>query len=1300
MKVDAKRLWKHMEKNKVDNIFECMHEALLSLQQKIKDGTATSEECNQALALVIRLGMTDLLPLVHEDKHMCNLDLSLSAPGKITEDAGDDFSLLEVDEGIYLRAEGDSAETSSKFYQDHVCSKKCLSKRPWDSYKGENPLKLPMLCHFQRWHAKADSGSKSHDVLYKAPCGKSLRNFKDVQNYLFQTECSFLFLDHFSFNTYVQIFRSSSSPQAFVNDPDISQGAETVPVSFCNDIDHDRLPCFKYRKTSLPHGYFLNNFSSNFLDSCNCTDGCIDRTKCTCLRLTERAFVKASMSPRNGPSHGYTYKRLEEPISSGVYECSFLCSCDKNMCQNRLVQHGLQVRLQVFSTEKKGWGVRCLDDIDKGTFVCTYAGKLISRGEHHYQGKNSGKIEEVNKNTNQSLFSRKRKLDTVCSDSENELTQDTGSQQSLHLNAEGQPNRRIQNYTSCKNRNVQTITRPKTKTSLLQKYWRELGFTTASSDEDENSLCQMSGTRITSTTKKGDKQSSLQGEFEKLVNTINSEANTDCHNKILLSDAVMKSKLPMEDDKEVKKQHKVILESDCTIKGKTQKNKQELACMNEAAEIEACPMNEEKPCLLDATSEGNVGRFLNHSCSPNLFVQSVFVETHNRNYPWVAFFTNRRVKAGTELTWDYGYQAGSMPETETTCQCGSLLCRRKILLPGAPAASGKAPCRSGRRGGSVLSLPGARRPCRAETKEGREAALLRTLRPRPPDKRRSLPKRCSLASVLSAKEFASAVPAKNSPEVRGGPPNPGRMQDGDEEEPQPGLGPKAPNLAEDKEEGNDDGATRSSKHSGTHPPMFWAGRRCTETGLENSQGDNRGPPAAPNTPRSKQEEGAGMPAQKAAKKMTKARQQQRRPPKRASRKWAIATARPSQQKEQRLAAAGRKANKDGEDVEEPLPVWPHGDPQNVKPGGNDAATAALLPPGDSKMAEMTRRKCEFCPDDEPWAIMYISEEENLAVHQNCLLFSSGFMESEKQNPEDLDKRFDVTSVRKEIRRGRKLRCSYCEKRGATIGCEVGRCHKSYHYSCALRADASMDTDEEQGRYRLLCSTHKRSRADDEDYETEISPFIPKSSSTTNKMLCDGCQKKGATIDCKINTCDSSFHYGASMETDEEQRLLCSNQIPAKTSCLDDEDCENEMPLLLQESSSTTARMNYETVGEENMELISENHDPPKERIEFLKKCKQTGLLNEIFEKMLNTLHLAQEKLMDDNTSEAEYEETVTLLFDCGLFENIRRAALSGTERIIEELTNTRNRLDAEIERFRVLKEFSSSEDNTSSIMSA
>ena len=45
------------------------------------------------------------------------------------------------------------------------------------------------------------------------------------------------------------------------------------------------------------------------------------------------------------------------------------------MCTNRLVQHGLQVRLQLFKTQNKGWGIRCLDDVAKGSFVYIYAGE-------------------------------------------------------------------------------------------------------------------------------------------------------------------------------------------------------------------------------------------------------------------------------------------------------------------------------------------------------------------------------------------------------------------------------------------------------------------------------------------------------------------------------------------------------------------------------------------------------------------------------------------------------------------------------------------------------------------------------------------------------------------------------------------------------------------------------------------------------------------------------------------------------------------------------------------------------------
>jgi SET domain-containing protein len=60
--------------------------------------------------------------------------------------------------------------------------------------------------------------------------------------------------------------------------------------------------------------------------------------------------------------------------------------------------------------------------------------------------------------------------------------------------------------------------------------------------------------------------------------------------------------------------------------------------------------------VMDAHLKGNVSRFYNHSCSPNVFVQNVFIETWNVRFPWVAFFTTTNVKAGTELVWDYSYE--------------------------------------------------------------------------------------------------------------------------------------------------------------------------------------------------------------------------------------------------------------------------------------------------------------------------------------------------------------------------------------------------------------------------------------------------------------------------------------------------------------------------------------------------------------------------------------------------------------------------------------------------------------------
>ncbi|KAM6097120.1 histone-lysine N-methyltransferase SETDB2 isoform 1-T1 [Chlamydotis macqueenii] len=702
---DLKSFWTQLGGRRVDVIFEQVQNVLQLLKQKIKNGTATNQECWQAWTLVNEANLGDLLTMKNVNDGSDGDGIQETKP-KFQPPLTDDSTANSVESSHSKTEEMEktnsgSKEASSKSqdlplnvpYRNHKCCSACLANRAAGSYKGENPLKIPILFHFQRRHAKADCLSKSLDVNYKAPCGRSLRSFQDVQNYLFETECNFLFVDHFSFNTYVLLGRNTIHPEPLVFDFDISNGAESVPISFCNDLDRARLPYFKYRRASWPRGYYLNNFSSTFVDSCNCTDGCIDRSKCACLQLTARGCSKISLSPSSKTSCGYNYKRLEGPVPSGIYECSVLCTCDKMMCQNRVVQHGIQVRLQVFNTEKKGWGVRCLDDIDKGTFVCTYSGRLMSRAEVQVLGDAGQELKEKSavNNRGHGFFSKKRKIDTDCSDSVIELVQ-TGKnnilekQESLSQTVDNENKSTLvrPRYLS-----IGTARRPETRTVVFHKHHLKMEMDTlvhkASSDEEKSSqIHQSSKTKLTSGTKKGKEKSAQQQQEEHPMKIGQTESargdSAECKRKNLSLQGVDCGKSGVLDDTGVVRPPKNIpLKADCKEENH-RRSKQDT--FYEEADGDRTPLknaNEENIYVLDATKEGNVGRFLNHSCCPNLFAQSVFVETHNRSFPWVAFFTNRHVKAGTELTWDYGYEAGSMPETEISCQCGVQKCRKKTL---------------------------------------------------------------------------------------------------------------------------------------------------------------------------------------------------------------------------------------------------------------------------------------------------------------------------------------------------------------------------------------------------------------------------------------------------------------------------------------------------------------------------------------------------------------------------------------------------------------------------------------------
>ncbi|NXS78416.1 SETB1 methyltransferase, partial [Erpornis zantholeuca] len=267
------------------------------------------------------------------------------------------------------------------FYLPHVCSFSCLSRvRPvrCDQYRSRNPLLIPLLYDFRRMTARRRVNRKmGFHVLYKTPCGLCLRSMQEIERYLFETDCDFLFLEMFCLDPYVLVDRKFQPYKPYYYIADITKGKEDVPLSCVNEIDNTPPPQVAYSKERIPGKGVYINTSWEFLVGCDCKDGCRDKSRCACHQLT----IQASGCTPGGqinPNSGYQHKRLEECLPTGVYECNKRCKCNVNMCTNRLVQHGLQVRLQLFKTQNKGWGIRCLDDIAKGSFVCIYAGKILT----------------------------------------------------------------------------------------------------------------------------------------------------------------------------------------------------------------------------------------------------------------------------------------------------------------------------------------------------------------------------------------------------------------------------------------------------------------------------------------------------------------------------------------------------------------------------------------------------------------------------------------------------------------------------------------------------------------------------------------------------------------------------------------------------------------------------------------------------------------------------------------------------------------------------------------------------------
>ncbi|KAL1371111.1 hypothetical protein HN51_001335 [Arachis hypogaea] len=280
---------------------------------------------------------------------------------------------------------------------------------------------------------------------------------------------------------------------------DISNGKELIPIHALNTIDDQNVPSFVY-VTRMIYPNWCNPIPRK---GCNCVGTCSESEKCPC-------------AAKNGGDIPFNHDGAIVEAKPLIYECGLSCKCPST-CHNRVSQHGVKFQLEVFKTDSRGWGVRSLNSIPSGSFICEYMGELLGEDEAEERVDNDEYLFDIGNNNQKS-----------------------------------------------------------------HALWDELS--------------------------------------------------------VVMPDAHSNS---------------------------------------------SCEVVEDGGFTIDAAHYGNVGRFINHSCSPNLYAQSVLYDHDDKRIPHIMLFATENIPPLQELTYDYNYKIDEVFDSHgnikrKNCYCGSMECTGRM----------------------------------------------------------------------------------------------------------------------------------------------------------------------------------------------------------------------------------------------------------------------------------------------------------------------------------------------------------------------------------------------------------------------------------------------------------------------------------------------------------------------------------------------------------------------------------------------------------------------------------------------
>lgn len=151
-----------------------------------------------------------------------------------------------------------------------------------------------------------------------------------------------------------------------------------------------------YITENIPTSETEENLNQQILQGCTCENVCTKENDCSCLRNSGSYYQTSKISEEKAVSILNSYKIVLGESNKPSYECNDSCKCYKTVCGNRLVQYGPRKGLQLIECGQKGLGLVTNTQIKSGSFICEYAGEIISESEAFNRYKCLMKVNSMN----------------------------------------------------------------------------------------------------------------------------------------------------------------------------------------------------------------------------------------------------------------------------------------------------------------------------------------------------------------------------------------------------------------------------------------------------------------------------------------------------------------------------------------------------------------------------------------------------------------------------------------------------------------------------------------------------------------------------------------------------------------------------------------------------------------------------------------------------------------------------------------------------------------------------------------